>query len=160
MFGVTYIQIIKKENVDVTVQFMLIKGKITEGTIDQLYIPYQNNIKNIYLDQPMRKVYEYSDYVNYQNQLLYRYILPVTLTGTESNIYIFTPNTTQIQEGYSYFRCLYDTNYLAATKVLSNYLPYVAYGYSLTTSNSCIAVDSGKRNIIFKNTHNNSKYSG
>ena len=58
--------------------------QIVEGsTVPSKYIPYYNEITNIYLDEPLRKIDEYSDYIDFINGKVVRNIKEYTLIGDE-----------------------------------------------------------------------------
>lgn len=49
------------------------------------YVPYTEPTKtNIYLDQPLRKIGDYTDYIDFENQKIVRNIQEVVLNGSES----------------------------------------------------------------------------
>ena len=55
---------------------------ITEDTFK--YQPYYNEITNIYLDEPLRKINEYSDYIDFINGKVVRNIREIVLNGSEN----------------------------------------------------------------------------
>ena len=58
-----------------------------EGTATE-YEPYAEPITtNIYLNEPLRKINDYADYIDFENQKVVRNIKEVVLTGTEDWIY-------------------------------------------------------------------------
>lgn len=58
--------------------------QIVEGsTTPDKYIPYYNETTNIYLDEPLRKIDEYSDYIDFINQKIVRNIDEIVLDGSE-----------------------------------------------------------------------------
>lgn len=59
----------------VTGVFDLYNIQVELGNTQTNYEPYEEPIKtNIYLDEPLRKVGNYTDYIDFQNKLLYRVI--------------------------------------------------------------------------------------
>lgn len=59
--------------------------QIVEGsTVPSKYIPYYNETTNIYLDEPLRKINEYSDYIDFINGKVVRNIGEIILNGTEN----------------------------------------------------------------------------
>ena len=58
----------------------LVKG----STAPSKYIPYYNETTNIYLDEPLRGIGEYSDYIDFVNQKVVRNISEVVLNGSET----------------------------------------------------------------------------
>lgn len=62
----------------------LIKPMIIEdSTAPSKYIPYYNETTNIYLDEPLRKIDRYSDYIDFINGKVVRNIEEYTLIGDE-----------------------------------------------------------------------------
>lgn len=58
--------------------------QIVEGsTVPSKYIPYYNETTNIYLDEPLRKIDEYSDYIDFVNSKVVRQLGEVVLDGDE-----------------------------------------------------------------------------
>ena len=65
-----------------TVNNIVFKPQLELGTTATPYEPYQAPItKHIYLDEPLRKVGDYADYVDWGNQVVVRNILKFTLNG-------------------------------------------------------------------------------
>ena len=63
----------------------LTKCQIVEGsTAPNKYIPYYNETTNIYLDEPLRKIDEYSDYINFINGKIVRQLGEAVLDGSEN----------------------------------------------------------------------------
>ena len=92
--------------------FMLVEGTYKKDTMPD-YEPYQEPITtNIYLDEPLRKIEEYADYIDFKNQKVFRNVEVIddsgTLTIEESykgiidnvGTYIDLPNI-QLLPGYS-----------------------------------------------------------
>ena len=68
-----------------TLQQILDSIMIVEGsTAPSKYIPYYNATTNIYLDEPLRKIDEYSDYIDFKNNKIIRNIDEIVLDGSES----------------------------------------------------------------------------
>lgn len=58
--------------------------QIEKGTVATDYEPYQEPITtNIYLDEPLRKISDYADYVDFANSKVIRQIRKNIITGTE-----------------------------------------------------------------------------
>ena len=57
--------------------------QITEGTNPKPYQPYFNNTYPVYLDQPLRKIDDYADYIDWKEQKVVRNIGEVILNGSE-----------------------------------------------------------------------------
>ena len=52
---------------------MLVEGSYTENTMPE-YEPYVESTTNIYLDEPLRKIEDKADYIDFKNQKVVRYI--------------------------------------------------------------------------------------
>ncbi|MBQ9023817.1 MAG: hypothetical protein IJ105_01195 [Bacilli bacterium] len=59
------------------------------------YQPYYNETTNIYLDEPLRKIDGYSDYIDFVNSRVVRNIGDIILNGTQT-MYRVNTNTTEI----------------------------------------------------------------
>lgn len=84
-----------------TVSNLVFKPQLEFGSTATPYEPYQAPItKHIYLDEPLRKVGDYADYVDYENQRVVRQIEVLDSTGTkiidESFGLLATPTTEPI----------------------------------------------------------------
>lgn len=70
---------------DTNINESLASIQIVEGsTAPSKYIPYYNETTNIYLDEPLRKIDEYSDYIDFKNGRVVRNIDEIILNGSES----------------------------------------------------------------------------
>ena len=58
--------------------------QIEEGTSATTYEPYREATTNIYLDEPLRKVGDYADYIDYNNKKIVRNVKERVYTGKES----------------------------------------------------------------------------
>ena len=77
-----------------TEQQILDSIMIIEGsTAPSKYIPYYNQTTNIYLDEPLRKIDGYSDYIDFINGKVVRNIKEVVLDGSESWFTAVTRNS-------------------------------------------------------------------
>lgn len=65
-----------------TFQIYLVKGIYTTSNLPT-YQPYYNETTNIYLDEPLRKIDEYSDYIDFINGKVVRQLGEVVLNGSE-----------------------------------------------------------------------------
>lgn len=61
-------------------EIMIVEGSTTPSK----YIPYYNETTNIYLDEPLRKIEEYSDYIDFKNQKVFRNVIVNDDTGTQT----------------------------------------------------------------------------
>ena len=49
--------------------------------------PYNSSITNIYLDEPLRRLEDHSDYIDFKNQKVVRWVKEITFDGTEKWLY-------------------------------------------------------------------------
>lgn len=69
------------------------KPQLELGSTATEYEPYHEaNTTHIYLDEPLRKIGDYSDYIDFKNQKVVRNIKEVTFDGTENWDYRDTDN--------------------------------------------------------------------
>ena len=61
-------------------EMMIVEG----STAPSKYIPYYNEITNIYLDEPLRKIGDYLDYIDFKNQKVFRNVIVNDDTGTQT----------------------------------------------------------------------------
>lgn len=62
---------------------------IEEGTTATDYEPYAEPVTtNIYLDEPLRKIGDYADYIDFENQKVVRKVSETILNGTEGGTFI------------------------------------------------------------------------
>lgn len=132
--------------------------QIEEGTPTE-YKPYFNQITNIYLKEPLRKIGNYADYIDFKNKKVVRNI---------GEIYFNSKNWAYHSSGFFYFS---DSNY-TIDQGLSNYFPKssaiypyfrvvaggvirlydMSYFGNLTTFNSWIASHSNASLILPRST--------
>ena len=68
---------------------------IVEGsTTPDKYIPYYNETTNIYLDEPLRKRVDYSDYIDFINGKVVRNIKEYIFNGSNDDNYVFNSDNT------------------------------------------------------------------
>lgn len=67
-------------------EIVLYKGKYTLSTIPE-YEPYKETITNIYLDEPLRKVGNYADYIDVENGKVVRNVFSEKFNLENANIY-------------------------------------------------------------------------
>ena len=58
--------------------------QIEEGETATEYEPYTSSTQHIYLDEPLRKVGDYADYIDFKNQKVVRFVKEKTFDGTEN----------------------------------------------------------------------------
>ena len=58
--------------------------QLEEGTSATTYEPYKDKLTNIYLTEPLRKVGDYADYIDYNNKKIVRNVKEIVYTGKES----------------------------------------------------------------------------
>lgn len=86
--------------------------QVEEGSTATSYVPYFNETTNIILDEPLRKIGDYADYIDYKNQKVVRNIGAKNLNGTESWSYFSSYNCYYVRildmmvlSGYPYGLC-------------------------------------------------------
>ena len=80
MWGI-YLLVLK----DKTVNNATIQLQLEKGTTATEYEPYKGSVtSHIYLDEPLRKIGNFVDYIDFKNQKVIRNIKEVTLDGSES----------------------------------------------------------------------------
>ena len=76
-----------------TVNSLVFKPQLEKGSSATEYEPYKGRItEHIYLDEPLRKVGDYSDYVDFKKQKVVRNISEIIFDGTENWGYRDTDN--------------------------------------------------------------------
>ena len=70
-------------------EMMIVEG----STAPSKYIPYYNETTNIYLDEPLRKVGNYADYIDFLSQKVFRNVIVNDDTGTQTIENSYTGNT-------------------------------------------------------------------
>ena len=90
--------------------------QLEEGIKETEYKPYKKeNTVNIYLSEPLRKVGDYADYIDFKNKKVVRKIKSITLNGDEDwSKYVSVDNHYQLLVNDNYFS-KYDNN------IFSNY---------------------------------------
>ena len=101
-------------------------------SIDNLnsYEPYKETITNIYLDEPLRKVGEYSDYIDFKTKKVVRNIKEVKMTGEEL---FFKADETALKTEYIYSP-MKTIDGTTSIYYISTHAPYHNYIY-ITTYN-------------------------
>lgn len=78
-----------------TLSNVVFKPQLELGSTATSYEPYNSETKHIYLDEPLRKVGDYADYIDYKNQKVVRCVDVLDDTGTknisESYVALATP---------------------------------------------------------------------
>jgi hypothetical protein len=76
-----------------------IKDIIVSTNPIDTYEPYYNETTNIYLNEPLRKIGEYSDYIDFKNGKVVRNINEIVVDGTRTSGTLFntSTNTSRIQ---------------------------------------------------------------
>ena len=83
---------------------------------DSTYEPYKETTTNIYLDEPLRKIGDYADYIDFKEQKIVRKISKEKIDGTEEwNNQEDTTNNFQI-----FYTNKYKNNVLYTRNTLSN----------------------------------------
>ena len=116
-------------------EFILDNIQVEEGSVATNYEPYvEPKQYNIYLDEPLRRIGDYADYIDFENQKVVRQIQKNIITGTEANWEIMDYNTIPIYRyRLSVENIVKGTNY---TEQLCNYLQ----GEDITTKDTKIGM--------------------
>ena len=112
--------------------------------------PYAEPIEtNIYLDEPLRKIGEYADYVDFENGVVVRSVKESIFNGTE--------NWKKNQYGTNSYHLTDDT--LFATAIIENmklvdctHFKGIAYADRVTAGNNIVFIDYVYRSITIRNT--------
>lgn len=78
-----------------------IKIQLEENTSSTEYEPYQEETYNIYLDEPLRKIDNYSDYIDFKSGKVIRNVKVDDNSGTKTISESFSKLNTQIEEKIS-----------------------------------------------------------
>lgn len=128
---------------ELDISFMLIPNTAATGDLyienvmlsrtDEPYQPYYNEITNIYLNEPLRGIGEYSDYIDFINGKIVRNIKKIVLDGSED--WYTSSGTSQVafNKGVGY---IHDTTKLPCNissncQMPNNNLYFYNTGYSL-----------------------------
>ncbi|MGN1352218.1 MAG: hypothetical protein ACI4VE_05550 [Clostridia bacterium] len=137
----------------------LINPMIVEGsTVPSKYIPYYNETTNIYLDEPLRKIDGYSDYIDFINGKVVRKIYEYKITGNENFTNNYETNLFDVQS-------LFNDNPFITNYGLCNMYRYssIQSGINNNTINgefvlqkvSYVETGLKKYNLFIKNTFYN-----
>ena len=120
---------------------------IEEGTTATDYEPYAEPVTtNIYLDEPLRKIGDYADYIDFENQKVIRNIYEKVLTGTEgwtspvSSAYCISAGYVNPRHDYSVRTNVLCTHLQPSN---SNYIQ----GVGVSSSNLIVNYDNGAMGI-------------
>ena len=87
------------------------------------YEPYVGETTHLYLDEPLRKIGDYADYIDWQNKKIIRNVGETTCNGSES--WIATDDTlTGEYQGFAVSNSIYDIPTASNLLCLSDKLPY------------------------------------
>ena len=70
--------------------------QVEEGDTATEYEPYRKEITNIYLDEPLYKIGDYADYIDFKNGKVVKQINKISVNGTEEWSANTTKNLTQV----------------------------------------------------------------
>ncbi len=80
----TELYFVFRENTGTKTQIKVEGIMLEKGSIATAYEPYQELTTNIYLDEPLRKIGNYVDYIDYKNKLLVKNVGILKLIGEEN----------------------------------------------------------------------------
>ena len=125
--------------------------QIEKGDTATTYEPYQESIStNIYLDEPLKAIGKYRDYIDFENKKVVRKIATKSLTGTDSdNVQLFS------SQSYSYnFISLGETGLVIDDIALSTHFTLQPnFSYSGEGNNKFTVLNSTSNNqsrIVFR----------
>ena len=118
---------------------VILHPQLELGSVATSYEPYKGSItEHIYLDEPLRKVGDYADYIDFKNKKVVRNVVQGVLNGSES---LSTSGTR-----YYYYNTKLNIKCLGTTVagIKSNALPSVAWNW-IRNSGTGIATYSDNR---------------
>ncbi len=101
--------------------------QLEEGSSATEYEPYKGTITNIYLDEPLRKVGDYADYIDFKNKKIIRNVRKSVFDGTEDWSY---------DSNFKAFKLL-DNKFMTEQKPMSNQFIGISSGI-LNNDNSLL----------------------
>lgn len=93
--------------------------QLEEGVSATSYQPYYNETTNIYLDEPLRKIDEYSDYIDFKNGKVVRNIDSIVFSGDVSENWSL-PNTSPNTLRFTFSNGLPNGKDINIVKIISN----------------------------------------
>ncbi len=93
--NVTDMSLTIKTGTDTETMFIIVAGgtkekyvdvydiMVEENTAKTNFEPYQEKVTNIYLDEPLRKIGDYADYIDFENKKVVRKVKELIFTGKE-----------------------------------------------------------------------------
>lgn len=170
--NVKYCRVTLKKSNDSTItsdEITTIKPMITLGNSKIPFVPYYNETTNIYLDEPLRKIDEYSDYIDFINGRVVRNIGKIILNGSEDwtaiqaygrNYYAVTISNLLISDSGSNDALLYNNYYIGykSNELVGNNTK--DYGICRRNNNSQVLFRDKDQSILsdlttWLSTHNN-----
>ena len=127
---------------DKTVNNTTIKLQLEKGSSATEHEPYKGGkTTHIYLDEPLRKVGDYADYIDFKNQKVVRKVKHREFSSNNNwSVYLSAANHFQIIVGDNYFA------QVEGVKVMSNYYPqYSGRYYSITSLDYAVLSVDGSR---------------
>lgn len=132
---------------DTPIEIQSVGDLVTDETSEyygKYDIPVTSNDEtvHIYLDEPLRKVGDYADYVDYKNQKVVRNVKHREFSSNDNwSVYSSVANHFQIRVGDNY-----NKSAVACIKAMSNYYPQHSTSQNSTTSvnYAVLSVDGGR----------------
>lgn len=110
----------------------------------------KEKITNIYLDEPLRKIGDYADYIDFKNKKVVRQIYEYTVTGQEAFANAFGTNIFDVQK-------IFNEKPFIAGVGMSNYYKYNAIQSGLNNGTShgefCLQKSGSWHHLFIKNTN-------
>lgn len=120
-----------------------VKIQLEEGSTATDYVPYvEPKTYNIYLDEPLRKVGNYADSIDYASGKIIRNVKELVFTGNE------TWNMENLSYGSNFYTMLSDAMAGNSYKIYSNRFEYKTDG-ALSENYSCRISSSGNLNMRY-----------
>jgi hypothetical protein len=102
MSDAKYITIQVKRTINNTDTYGTFKPTLEKGNVDTFYDDYVEPITtNIYLNEPLRKIGDYADYIDFDNKRVVRNIKQAVLNGSEKWAYVKDYESTNIIRLYA-----------------------------------------------------------
>ncbi len=125
--------------------------QLEEGDVETSYEPYQEREINIYLSEPLRKVGDYADYIDFKNKKVIRKIATKLLNGNEVWKY------EKLDYGNNFYTNIKDALGNQYIPIFSNKFKYYTNGI-LSNNFSCRISSSKNLNLRYQGYDNADKF--
>lgn len=117
-----------------------IKIQLEENTSSTEYEPYQEEIYNIYLDEPLRKIDNYSDYIDFKSGKVVRKTKYTNLSIKDMNNNDNYPGWNNVEQNLKTYFDNYNTSLNQITKIMNNIVKNSAIFINTSSTNTIIGV--------------------